>query len=168
MLLAISLFATSRRSPLSIKIIYKVHSCEKSNIIPFDDNQHVWLSIIKDKPSEFLRVVCCQSHLYSTKLFLPIENSNYQHNQPFSTSPPQLSIEYQSQQKRRFGWVMMFYCTCFCLGLLTRILQLPWCPRSKRTDPLSLLLKNLKAKRAYPGKSFPFTNAFTSFKEVIL
>ena len=35
MLLAISLFKTSRQRPLSIKIIYKVHSCEKSNIIPF-------------------------------------------------------------------------------------------------------------------------------------
>ena len=35
MLLAISLFTTSKESPLSIKNIYKVHSCEKSNIIPF-------------------------------------------------------------------------------------------------------------------------------------
>ena len=35
MALAMSLFTTSRQSPLSIKVIYKVHSCEKSNIIPF-------------------------------------------------------------------------------------------------------------------------------------
>ena len=35
MLSAISLFTTSRQSPSSIKIIYKVHSCEKSNMIPF-------------------------------------------------------------------------------------------------------------------------------------
>ena len=35
MLSTISLFTTSRQSPLSITIIYKVHSCEKSNIIPF-------------------------------------------------------------------------------------------------------------------------------------
>ena len=35
MLLVISLFTTSRQSPLTIKIICKVHSCEKSNIIPF-------------------------------------------------------------------------------------------------------------------------------------
>ena len=35
MLLAISLLTTSRQRPLSIKIICKVHSCEKSNIIPF-------------------------------------------------------------------------------------------------------------------------------------
>ena len=35
MLSAISLFMTSRQSPLSIKIIYKVQSCEKSNIIQF-------------------------------------------------------------------------------------------------------------------------------------
>ena len=34
-LLEISLFTINRQSPLSIKSIYKVHSCEKSNIIPF-------------------------------------------------------------------------------------------------------------------------------------
>ena len=48
MILAISLFTTS---PLSIKIIYEVHSCEKSNIIPL-----IWLSIIEGKHSKLLRV----------------------------------------------------------------------------------------------------------------
>ena len=80
------------------------------------------------------------------------------HNQPFSTSPPQLSMEYQSQQKRRLGWDRMSHCTCFCLGLLTRIPQLPWCPHSKRMELLFLLLKNLKGKRAYPGECFPLQN----------
>ena len=51
MLLTISLFTTSRQSPLSVNIIYKVHSCEKSNIIPL-----IWLSIIEGKHSKLLRV----------------------------------------------------------------------------------------------------------------
>ena len=35
LLSAMSVFTTSRQSPLSITFIYKVHGCEKSNIIPF-------------------------------------------------------------------------------------------------------------------------------------
>ena len=79
-----------------------------------------------------------------------------EHNQPSSTGPPQLSMEYQSRQKRRLGRDKMSHCTCFYLDLLTRILQLPWCPSSKRIAPLSLLLKNLKRKRVYPVGSFPY------------
>ena len=130
MLLAISLFMTSTLSPLSIRIIHKIHSCEKSNIwlspcimcvqyvggIPWvhrgdimstSGGYHEYIGGCsvhrgiswcmwgiswvyrgmcstsgglmmhhKNKPRKLLRVVCSQSHLYSTKLFLLIWNSN--------------------------------------------------------------------------------------------
>ena len=64
----------------------------------------------------------------------------------------------------------MSHCTCFCLGLLTSIPQLPWCPHSKRIELLFLLLENLKGKSLSWRVLSPteFTDAFTRFKEVIL